>query len=129
MPHVLSLELTVRASCVHSAKILFGGVELGPHLTQCRLGLGRNLPTKWHLDPSSKVYPCVVTNSLFCSVMVYYYHVVVRYWRGWSEMQMICMVQLMQTATPSSLAPVKSRNGLPFWCRHTHRPIVLLKGR
>ena len=31
----------------------FEEVELGPHLTQCRLGRGLYLPTKWHLDPSS----------------------------------------------------------------------------
>jgi len=31
----------------------FVGGELGPHLTQCRLGWGLYLPTKWHLDPSS----------------------------------------------------------------------------
>ena len=28
--------------------------ELGPNLTQCRLGRGLHLPTKWHIDPSRR---------------------------------------------------------------------------
>jgi len=32
----------------------FWGGELGPHLTQCRLGRGLP-PTNWHLDPSSRL--------------------------------------------------------------------------
>jgi len=33
---------------------LFLGGDLGPHLTQCRLGRGLSL-YKWHLDPSSRL--------------------------------------------------------------------------
>jgi len=38
---------------VGAAVTLFG--ELGPHLTQCGLGWGLYLRSKWHLDPSSRL--------------------------------------------------------------------------
>jgi len=33
----------------------FGAEEMGPHLTQCRLGRGLPPYTKWHFDPSSRL--------------------------------------------------------------------------
>jgi len=33
----------------------FGEGELGPHLTRRRLGRGLYFPTKWHLDPFSRL--------------------------------------------------------------------------
>jgi len=39
---------TLRASAPYGAK-------LDPHVTQCCLGRGQYIPTKWHLDPSSRL--------------------------------------------------------------------------
>jgi len=38
-----------------AAMLLFGEGELGPHVTQCRLGRSAYPRTKWHLYPSSRL--------------------------------------------------------------------------
>ena len=35
--------------------LLFGEGELGPHVTQCRLGRSAYPRTKWHLYPSNRL--------------------------------------------------------------------------
>jgi len=47
-----AVEATIDMGRKLGAPLRFGGGELGPHLTQCRLSR-EYLLTKWHLDPSS----------------------------------------------------------------------------
>ena len=57
----LTLNLVLHPATIYTGRKLRGRAvppfsgELGPHLTQSRLGRGLYLHTKWHLNPSSRL--------------------------------------------------------------------------